>query len=239
MVTPGRRFSLAGHGRGPPGRPGWRRRVAEAALPLWESAAERARPTCPPFVTARVSGPGSSRGGWVPPVRARSRGPGLRVQPELRDSASGKSRVRDGKTRPRGRICPSQASPRYLRVLGQASPRAPRGPRVRRRLGHPGVLGSACQANPGHRLLQDGGACGCWQPSPFGGLVQRCITRPAPLVCIFCSQKVCRSLLRELKAGAERPTSSRDLGSNQLEVLRVLSRERKGRGMGRRTKANG
>lgn len=81
-----------------------------------------------PFVTARVSGPGSSRGGRAPPVRARSRG-SVRGPPRPGGSRRGKDGSRGRGDEP-GPGAGSGAAAGSPGSSGQAPPRTARGPRV-------------------------------------------------------------------------------------------------------------
>lgn len=136
-ITLGREISSAGHGRGPTGRQGRRWRGGGGSSPAAGERGPASGTHVSPFVTARVSGPGSSRGGRASPVRARSRG-SVRGPPRPGGSRRGK----DG-SRGRGDRNARAGTSRGL-GLGQAPPRAARDPRVRRCRGQPGVLWSGC-----------------------------------------------------------------------------------------------
>lgn len=127
-ITLGREISSAGHGRGPTGRQGRRWRGGGGSSPAAGERGPASGTHVSPFVTARVSGPGSSRGGRAPPVRARSRG-SVRGPPRPGGSRRGKDGSRGRGDEP-GPGAGSGAAAGSPGSSGQAPPRTARGPRV-------------------------------------------------------------------------------------------------------------
>lgn len=231
-VTRGRRLSAAGQGRGPTGRPGWRRRGAERLSRCGGAQPGERHPRVPPLCDsarfrARVLAgrPGPACACAVPRAGPLS---GPACSPRGGNPSRGRGRARGRGPQPRGRArSGSGAATGSPRPSGPAPPWAARGPRAGRAgLSQPPLPPDAPESRRCARVR------GCWD---LGPREQSLATRRAPLVCVPgrvdgirpCHGPVLRQ--RQLAGGPGSSPSPAEKSSERWEFLHGEGRAGDGR----------